>query len=158
MLEVKGYNGTVILDANSVTIERSGFIARTTIGGGSKTIPLRQITAVQLVSAKLGFRGYIKFTIGGGVEQRATFGYRAEAAIRDENSVLFSRPDNLAFAELRAAIEAGMFAATTHGTDAAQPADLPDQLRRLAELRDTEVISPEEFAMAKSRLLGSVPA
>lgn len=158
MLEVKGYNGTIVFDGQAVRIERTGFVARTTLGSGSKTIPVRQITAVQLVPAKLGFRGYIEFSIGGGVERRATFGKRTEAAGRDENSVLFSRQDNLAFAELRAAIESAMFAATEHGAAAAQPADLPDQLRRLADLRDTGVIGSDEFTTAKARLLGSVTA
>ena len=47
-LQVRGHNGTVTYDGQFVTIARTGFLARATVGKGEKRIPLRHITAVQL--------------------------------------------------------------------------------------------------------------
>jgi hypothetical protein len=52
---------------------------------------VQRISAVQFVPARLGIRGFIEFTLSGGVERRATFGRRASTAAHDENSVLFGR-------------------------------------------------------------------
>jgi hypothetical protein len=100
----KGYNGTAILDNGMVTITRTGFAARTLIGSGSKAIPVNRITAVQLVPARVGFRGFIQFTIAGGIEQRATFGQRTAAAHHDENAVVFARRQQGEFEQLRDAV------------------------------------------------------
>lgn len=150
MMQVKGYNGTVTLDGNVITIDRTRFAARVLIGSGSKTIPVEHITAVQLVPAKFGFRGFIQFTVGGGIERRATLGHRTTDAAQDENSVMFNRHQQLAFQELRAAIEQVMFTSTKHNTPSADPTD---QLARLAELRDSGALSADEFVTAKARIL-----
>jgi hypothetical protein len=56
-------------------------------------------------------------------------------------------------------VAAGMAASAptapaTPATPAGPPADLPDQLRKLAELRDEGILSEEEFAAQKAKLLG----
>lgn len=48
----------------------------------------------------------------------------------------------------------GTPAATPAPTAAASPVDLADQLRKLAQLRDEGILSEEEFAAQKQRLLG----
>jgi hypothetical protein len=45
--EVQGRNGTVIFDGQFVTIQRTGFMARATLGKGEKRIPVASITAVE---------------------------------------------------------------------------------------------------------------
>lgn len=105
MITAKGYNGTATLDNGMVTITRTGFVARTQIGSGSKAIPVARISAVQFVPARVGFRGFIQFTIAGGVEQRATFGSRTKAAHHDENTVVFNRHQQVEFEQLRDAIQ-----------------------------------------------------
>lgn len=101
MITAKGYNGTATLNGGMVTISRTGFAARTLIGSGSKAIPVGRIAAVQFVPARIGFRGFIQFTIAGGIEQRATFGRRTAAAHHDENSVVFARRQQGQFEQLR---------------------------------------------------------
>lgn len=89
MLQVKGHNGTISFDGTVVTIARTGFMARATIGKGEKRIPVRQITAVQFKPAGVLMNGYIAFTIGGGNEQRSRFGAQTYQAAQDENAVVF---------------------------------------------------------------------
>jgi len=103
-----GYNGTATLNNGMVTITRTGFVARTLIGSGSKAIPVSRITAVQFVPARLGFRGFIQFTIAGGIEQRATFGQRTKAAHHDENTVVFNRHQQGQFELLASAVQHAM--------------------------------------------------
>jgi hypothetical protein len=152
-MQIKGHNGTVSFDGASVTIDRIGFLARTTIGKGSKRIPISQLTAVQFKPAGAMTNGFIQFTLSGGIERRSKFGSQTRDAVEDENSVIFTRRQQPGFEALRAAVEAAMVAPTRNGTG--QP-DAVDQLRRLAELRDAGVISASEFDTAKGRLLGGI--
>lgn len=153
-MQVKGLNGTVGLDGKIVTITRSGFVARATIGKGDKRIPVGQITAVQFKPADFFGNGYIAFTLGGGNEQHARFGRQSFDAAKDENAVIFMKNRQADFEGLRDAIEAAMTGVPA-AAGAAQP-DAVDQLGRLAELRDTGVLSAEEFAAAKARILGGL--
>ncbi|MGH4015246.1 MAG: DUF4429 domain-containing protein [Pseudonocardiaceae bacterium] len=150
-MQVKGHTGTVEFARTSVTITRTGFLARASVGKGGKRIPLGQITAVQFKPAGILVNGFIAFTVGGGNEQRSRFGRQTTDAAHDENGVIFWTRQQAAFEQLRDAIEAAMV--TPAG--AVQP-DAVDQLRRLAELRDAGVVSSEEFNTAKARLLGGI--
>lgn len=149
MITAKGYNGTVTLDAGIVTLDRTGFAARMLIGSGSKALPVDRIAAVQLVPAKVGFRGFIQFTIGGGVERRATFGHRTADAAKDENSVMFNRHQQVEFVAMKTAIEAAMQARTPEATTP----NIAEALTRLAELLTSGVLTAEEFNAAKARVL-----
>lgn len=149
-MKVQGYNGTVSFDGATVVIQRTGFAARLMVGSGTKAIPVGRIGAVQFVPARLGIRGFIEFTISGGVERRTTFGRRTSTAAHDENSVLFGRGAMAEFEALRDAVQAAMSAGP-------QPvvltADLTEQLNRLVELYDAGTISCEELRAARGQLL-----
>lgn len=108
LIEVKGANGTVRFDGRAVTIIRSGFVARSTVGAGEKRIPLRSITAVQWKAPTFLGRGFIQFTIPGGTEQRSKPGRQTRGAVSDENSVLVSKGMEGDFLRLKAAIEAAL--------------------------------------------------
>jgi Domain of unknown function (DUF4429) len=69
-MQVKGRNGTVTFDGQTVTIDRKGFVARTTVGKGTKSIPVHSITAVQWKPAGMTV-GFIQFTLSGGSERRS---------------------------------------------------------------------------------------
>ena len=107
----KGHNGTATLDRGFVTIKRSGFLARATVGKGDKRIPVRHITGVQIKPAGRLVNGFIQFTVPGGNERRSAFGSQTHTAASDENSVVFTRSQQAAFEALRDAIEQAMVAA-----------------------------------------------
>lgn len=157
MLSAKGTNGTIHFDGQTITLERSGFGARMSVGKGEKRIPIASVTAVQWRKASLT-TGFIQFTLAGGVERRSRPGHSGGDARTDENSVTFHARQQPAFEPIRAAIEAAI--AQQHAPQAAvaapgAAASIADELAKLAGLRDQGIISPADFEAAKARILGS---
>ncbi|MEU6280909.1 DUF4429 domain-containing protein [Streptomyces sp. NPDC047028] len=149
MIEAKGYNGQVSFDGEYVTINRKGFLARASVGKGVKRIHVSQITAVQWKPPGVFVNGFIQFTVPGGVERRSAFGGQTPSAIKDENTVIVTKKQVPAFEELRAAVDGAI--AQQH-----KPApSLADELAKLQQLVDGGALSPDEYAAAKARLLGS---
>jgi hypothetical protein len=149
----KGHNGTVTFDGDFVTIERTGFLARTSVGKGTKRIPLPSVTAVQWKPAGGMVNGFIAFTVGGGNETRSRFGSQTVDAGRDENSVLITRKQMPDFEQLRTAVEQAI--ADRHRPTVAPSApDVLGQIEQLARLRDAGVLTNEEFEAKKAELLG----
>ncbi|MFI6582629.1 DUF4429 domain-containing protein [Embleya sp. NPDC050493] len=155
-LIVKGYNGTVTFDGQFVTLTRKGFIARSTVGKGEKRMHISQITAVQWKQPGMLVNGFIEFTLPGGMERRSQLGRQTRDAVGNENAVVVTRSQAAAFEPLRKALEAAVAEqhriAPTARSGAAEP-DLAGQIRELGELRRTGVLSDDEFAAAKSRLI-----
>ncbi|MFD6415989.1 DUF4429 domain-containing protein [Streptomyces sp. NPDC060194] len=157
MLTVKGHNGTVHFDGQTVHIERSGFFARATVGVGEKRIPIHSINAVQWKNAGFSY-GFIQFTVSGGTERRSKFGSQSKDAMGDENSVTFHTNQQPAFEQLRAAIDAAI--TQRHAPQAAAPAPshppalIADELAKLGQLVQQGILTQAEFAQQKARLLG----
>lgn len=108
MIEAKGVTGTVRFDGAIVVIAREGGMARMALGKGEKRIPVRALSAIELKPPSLGVRGFIQFTVPGGIERRSKKGSRTIDAAEDENSVLFTKSQMPAFLALRDAIEAAI--------------------------------------------------
>lgn len=81
-------------------------------------MPINHITSMQLKPAGL-MNGFIQFSLAGGVEKQSKFGRQSNDAARDENAVMFTKKQQSAFEELRAAIERAMVARApkASGTD-----------------------------------------
>jgi hypothetical protein len=147
----KGVNGQLEVDDQWVTIERKGAMAKMTQGlKGSKRIPIANITSVQFKKAGAMTSGYIQFSMMGSSESKGGL----LNAQRDENSVSFNSRHAKEFEAIRDRIESVI--ATGQRTSAPAPAGggLADELKKLAELRDSGVLSEEEFATQKAKLLG----
>jgi hypothetical protein len=153
MINASGQGGQIAFDGQYVTITREGFLGRATHGRGEKRLHVSQISSVQWKPPGLMTNGFIQFTLPGGVERQAPKGSRTLDATKDENSVVFTKKQQPAFEQLRAALEAAM--AEQHAPAAPAAASLADELAKLAALRDQGVLSPQEFEQQKARLLGS---
>ena len=151
--EAKGRNGTVVFDGNFVSIQCKGFVARATIGKGEKRIPLASIAAVQWKQAGPMVNGFIQFTVPGGKERRSSFGKQSHDAIRDENSVMFTKAQMPAFEKLRDAIEQAIVTRSAPQSAVAAPANVPEQIQQLASLRDQGILNDAEFDAKKADLL-----
>ena len=68
MISARGHNGTVHFDGQFVSIDRTGFVARATVGSSEKRIPLKSIQAIQWKRPGSMIHGYIEFTVAGGRE------------------------------------------------------------------------------------------
>ena len=149
-ITAKGHTGTITFDGDFVTISRTGFLARTTIGKGEKRIPVGSITAVQWKPPGAIVNGFISFTVAGGNESRSRFGSQTNDAVRDENSVIVIKKQADSFLALRSAIEQAI---ANRSAPVQKTPDLADQLGKLARLRDAGVLTEGEFAAKKADLL-----
>lgn len=136
---LKGQTKSISVGEDAVTIIPKalyhGFV-------GEKRIPYSSITAVQFKEAGSWLAGFIQFTLKGAVEWRGQVN-------QDENALQFDKACNEQFQALRALVEERM------GKGTSSPAiSLADELAKLAGLRDQGVLTEEEFAAQKARLLG----
>jgi hypothetical protein len=152
-VEVKGHNGTVNWDGTFITIKRTGFLARASVGKGEKRIPIVSVSAVQWKPAGSLVNGFIQFTLAGGNEARSKFGSQTTDAAKDENSVIFVKKQMADFESLRATIEAAI---TQRLLPQTPQADQLTQLQKLGELRDAGILSDEEFTSKKAEILGRI--
>lgn len=110
VITAAGRNGQVSFDGKTVTITREGLAARATHGAGEKSIPVRQISAVQFKPVSFATAGFIQFSIPGETSNNKGKGARTFDASRDENSVLFLKKSEAEFTALRDAVRAAVAA------------------------------------------------
>jgi hypothetical protein len=135
---IKGKFNSVVVEDDAITISYRalyfGF-------KGDKRIPYTSITSVQFREPGSWLAGYIQFSIKGGLEWQG-------AVNQDENAVVFDAPGNEFFA-LRDFVQSKI--------GAPRPADVAgsvaDELSKLANLRDQGILTDEEFAAQKAKLL-----
>ena len=168
----EGKGGDIVeLNNGRVTIRRPhGFRALLSPlhGRGDKDIPVSSITAVQLKPVGWATSGYIQFAYPGSMENR---GGVLDAA-KDENTVMFTKEQQPRFVELKNRIldaqnagnnaaapvptkaQAGRSTGRRNLRNAAAPVPTKAQeIRELSKLLEDGIISEEEFASAKRRLL-----
>ena len=148
-----GYNGQVTFEGDFVVISRKGLMAKMYQGvKGDKRIPISSITSVQMREPKFGTDGFIQFGILGSIDSGGGF----MAARGDENSISFYKKDLENFIAVRSFIEnkiverskPQVITVVSQGTS-----DLADQIKKLADLRDSGILSEEEFQTQKNKLL-----
>jgi hypothetical protein len=156
-IEARGAQGQMLFSGHSVTITRRGLIPFMTHGaGGTKTVPLRAITAVQ--HRRCGwFHGYLQLSVSGELEHKRG---RSETddLKKDENTVVFYFWGNKAFQEMADTLRTAV-------ADAINGASAPtatgektplQQLEELGKLRDAGYITPADYAAKKRDLLSSI--
>jgi len=152
-LTAKSIGGVVTVDDTWVTIQRKGVLAKATQGWtkGEKRIPIMSITAVEFKKPG-ATNGYIRFTVPGVIERART---RGAFDASDENAVMFSRSALNAFSAIRDHVERVIAEGATPTPASPGPAmaDVPDQLREFAKLRDEGILTAEEFEAQKAKLL-----
>lgn len=154
-MKVKGRGGEIEFDGNFITIRHTGALGRITVGKGDKRIPITSIIAVQVKPAGAMVNGYIQFTIPGGNEKRAGFGTQTIDAAGDENSVIFTKNQEEDFLKLRDVVEKAIIGRS--GPQVIVPATAGpsklEQLKQLGELRDSGVLTAEEFEVEKGKIM-----
>ncbi len=143
--EYKGYNGILVLNDDTIVIKRGlrGFLLGGGFLRGDKTIPYSSIVAVQLKRAGL-VAGYLQLTLKGGSKAKGGL----FQSTTDENSVHFHSPKNKIFEEAKSLIEERI--STSSGSKLSKY----DELAKLKDLKDSGVLTDEEFNIEKGKLLG----
>lgn len=146
-VEVKGYTGTVVFDGQSLSIVRRGVGILTGGGRAQIRIPIGSVTAVMWKPANPLVNGYIHFSIPGSDGRTSS---RSASVRSSENTVSFLSSQMKEFEALRDAVEA----AIRRGPQpTVAPASIPEQIAQYAALRDQGILTDEEFAAKKARLL-----
>lgn len=149
-LRAEGLGGQLELNDVTLRILRKGTWALLTQGlKGDKEIQVSQITAVQFKGA--GFaNGYIQFSFIGGHEAKSGI---FEAA-GDENSVVFTSKHQKSFEAIRDEVQRRIAQRASPQTIAAMaPASVADEISKLASLVEKGLITQDEFAVQKTKLL-----
>ncbi len=148
LLLAKGVNGQLALLDGRVRISKKGVLGFLTSGfKGDKEIQISSISSIQFKKAGL-VNGYVQFAfMGSGEAKGGVF-----QAASDENTVMFNKKQQPSFEAIRDEVQRLMNAASAGGSDTAT-IDIPDQIKKLAELRDQGILSGEEFDMKKASLL-----
>lgn len=149
--QAKGVNGQLTVMPDRIIISRKGMLGFMTQGlKGDKEIPLANITAIQMKQPGLT-RGYIQFSIHGGIENRGG----VFDATKDENTVMFSAGQRKDFEQAKTLIDQYRAAlSSAQHAPAAAPLSAADELAKWAALREQGVITAEDFEAKKRQLLG----
>jgi putative oligomerization/nucleic acid binding protein/uncharacterized protein DUF4429 len=144
-----GANGSLELYADRIRLTKSGARALIGIGygAGTKDIALSQVTAIQWRDAGSVVLGYVAFSFMGGADP--TGGVFDSA--RSENAVTFTADQQSAFEHARAVVQARIGQSVTGPSLSAPSA--AQAIRDLAQLRDSELITPAEYEAKRAELL-----
>lgn len=148
---LKGLSEVLAVFEDKLTITPRGALGSLVKGHkGSKAIPFSCVSAIRFKEAGPLFNGFIQFSIPGGKES----GGGIFTALLHENTFLFTgRDKNAQASAIIQFIEAAM--RKSRGPQpTAGAASVSDELQKLAQLRDQEILSDEEFQSAKRKLIG----
>lgn len=147
---MKGIQDILEVYEDKVVITPKGLLGMMNKGvKGSKTIPYRNITAIQFKKSGM-LSGYLQFTVPGGNESRRGI----LDATKDENTFMFTG-DNAKAEKIKLYIEkrieeiaSGKSTQVTQST-----ASITEELSKLADLKEKGILTEEEFIQAKNKLL-----
>ncbi|WP_171333324.1 DUF4429 domain-containing protein [Enterococcus cecorum] len=139
---------TINITDNAILINREGMNSFLIQGAkGQKTIPLKNITSVQFKLPGGMTNGYIQFSMLGSLESKGGI----QAAVRDENSIVFTKKDN----EIMTALKDYVENIVLNTSDSSSPQlSAADEIAKFKKLLDDGILTQEEFDKKKAELLG----
>lgn len=139
---------TVTVENGFIKISRRGLTNRLNNGGGDKNIRISSLSGVQVKKPGLT-TGYIQFIFSGSKDTSGVMD-----AVKDENSVLFTKKEYDLALKLRDHVEE-LLNQPSQPQVAASSASTADELLKLKQLLDAGVLSQEEFETQKVKLLSN---
>jgi len=152
LLEAEGNGGHVWVFQDKVRIKHHGVRGFVTKGflKGDKEIWIDQIAGLQWREPGSLWLGHLQFEVIGGVSS-------TKVASEDENAVMFDASRRAAFEQLKLLVEQRMreIRNSRNAPQVAAPSapDIPEQITKLASLRDAGILTNEEFEAKKAELL-----
>jgi hypothetical protein len=141
---------TMSVSGDVIRIEKKGMLS----AKREKTFPMRNISSVEIKEPGSVLSGYIQLSIAGGAARNSSLtltGGTFDAA-GDENSVVFGGKDNY---QIALKIKAHIEEQTKHASNPPPviKESIPDLIKKLSELKDSGILSDEEFQQKKRELL-----
>ena len=153
IIQAKGRNGQITFDGDTVVISRKGSLGFLSHGFvGEKRIDISSITAIEFKETGAWVPGFIRFDYAGSTPMTGG----AREADFDPNGVVFSDPGaNREFKALRGAIEDARvkLRSPESPTPVGTGGGVAEELEHLASLRDRGILTADEFAQQKARVL-----
>lgn len=139
----------VTVEKDIIRIKRKGLLSFATQGlKGEKSIPIRNITAIQI--KKPGFTtGYIQFSQHGMMESKGG----VFDSVSDENTIIFNKKDYEKALDLKEYIESVQDEQNNQSSLASESSEA-DEILKFKELMESGVITQEEFEAKKKQILG----
>ncbi len=149
LLQAPGIGGQLAVFDDKVVISRRGVLGLVNHGlKGDKEIRISQISSIQFKKAGM-VNGYIQFAFLGGHEAKGG----VFQATQDENTVMFTTTQQKLFVEAKALIEQLMSRASAPAPAAAPAEDIPKKLEQLTQLKNSGIISEDDYSRKKAELL-----
>jgi len=152
-LVLQGNQGkTLRVDGDVIRISRA---AGAFVAAREKTLPIAQVTSVEIKKPGSFVVGFIQFSIAGGAARNSSYTLTGGAfdAVQDENSVVFVGEPNYQIAlTIKTYIE--KWSAQRASGDRPPTASAADEIRKLKSLLDDGILTQEEFDAKKRQLLG----
>lgn len=139
----------VTVEKDIIRIKRKGLLSFATQGlKGEKSIPIRNITAIQI--KKPGFTtGYIQFSQHGMMESKGG----VFDSVSDENTIIFNKKDYEKALDLKKYIESVQDEQNNQSPLTSESSGA-DEILKFKELMESGVITEEEFEAKKKQILG----
>lgn len=150
---MRGFEGSgaiLIVDENKIIIKRKGVLSFLNHGSkGDKEIFIKNITAIQLKKPGLT-KGFIQFSLSG---ETASKGGVLDA-VKDENSILIGDSKQYNdFVKAKELIESKINKSSNPTTITQNTHSVADELIKLASLKDSGILTQEEFDIQKQKIL-----
>ena len=148
IIHAKGVGGSISFDGKMITLRHKGLLALGTVGMvPEKQIPIERVISIQFKSAGM-INGYIQFATGAGEASGGIFD-----ATKDENTIMFDYRSQKQMEVLKGEVEKAMRSLQNRTSN--QGISTADELKKFMELYKEGIISEEEFAQQKRKLLGN---
>lgn len=146
LMEVKGILCTLIILKRKIIIAPKGLMTKGTFKG-NKEIPIKNITAIEFKSPGSLTSGFLQFSIHGEMGHKGG----GLSVAYDENTVMFQKPEEGNFYKAKELIESLM--EELENSQNSNGISHADELKKFAELKDSGVISEEEYEKKKKQIL-----
>jgi len=152
-LELHGlHKRSVTVEGANVKIVKAGGLFS---GPREKTLPIRNITSVEIKKPGAVWVGFIQFSIAGGTARDSSFTISggSVSAAQDENSVMFNDRESHEIA-LRIKEYVVNYSEAGQVPTVSTNEPVADEIRKLRTLVDEGILTEEEFAKKKQQMLG----
>lgn len=149
IMVVEGNGGALALFHNRVELSHKGLLSFMTLGyTGDKTIYLHQVAGVQIKKPGLVTKGYIQLIYMGSQENKGGL----FSATSDENTVFIAdKKQHEKALEFKRKVEEML--ASKQGSGESNSVSVADELEKLASLKERGLLSDDEFAALRKKLL-----
>lgn len=138
---------TIEVDSNCVKVTQKGFMNMMNKGlSGTKVYPFSSLSSIQFKEPGIT-TGYLQFILTGSLENKRG----VSGAVKDENSILFSKKELSLILELKEYVEYKINNKISNNSAALSGAD---EILKYKELLDKGILTQEEFDAKKKQLLG----